>query len=78
MTSSDYVIATARERLLAWAAHEGKTILLSNGDYVVSSSRAQLNSINDDSVFPIAIIVGLATLVALSGFLYFKKRKDNK
>ena len=78
MIGSDYVIATARERLLAWAAHEGKTIMLSNGDYVVSSSRAQLNSINDDSVFSIAIIVGLATLVALSGFLYFKKRKDNK
>ena len=38
MTSSDYVIASARERLQAWAAHEGETIIFVNGDYAMSSS----------------------------------------
>ena len=77
MTSEDYVIATARERLLAWAAHEGKTIVLNNGDYVVSSSRTSFASVDNDNSLPIIIIVGLIGLMALSGYLYFKKRKEN-
>ncbi|MBO7614538.1 MAG: bacterial Ig-like domain-containing protein, partial [Bacilli bacterium] len=37
MNSTDYVISTARERLIAWAAHEGKAITTnSEGKYVIS------------------------------------------
>ena len=75
-TSNDYVIATARTRLLAWAAHEGKTLTYSNGTYVLSSRGINvMNSVNDNS----AIIVLLITLAGASfiplAFVLTHKRK---
>ena len=79
MTSSDYVIATARERLLAWAAHEGKTIQQSNGDYVVTTpTNILVQSITETtgSVL-IIIVVGLVAISAVGGYFFLKKRKES-
>ena len=79
MTSNDYVISNARERLLAWAAHEGKTITLSGGDYIVSNaSSISLISIATASNSSIVIIlVSIIGLSALGGYFFIRRRKEN-
>ena len=42
MTSNDFVISTARERLEAWTAHLGKQITYSNNDYIVTDAQNYL------------------------------------
>lgn len=78
MTSSDYVISTARERLLAWAAHEGKTIQSSNGDYIVTTmSNIIVQSIAETSgSVLIIVVVGLVAISAVGGYFFIKKRKE--
>ena len=78
MTSDDYVISTARERFQAWAAHEGKSITLSDGDYVISSNTGISFAIkaNNDTTSIVTIIVSLLSITALGGFLLIKHRKE--
>ena len=85
MTDEDnYVISSARERLIAWAAHEGKEITI-DGDGVYSISQAkrsnpifngQLN-VEDNTVTILLIVFTLGTS-ALSVFYLVKKKKENK
>ena len=80
-TSDDYVIAISRERLIAWAAHEGKTLDLSNGEYVVSGASyglANVDHLEDktDSMMAVALI-SLIGLSAAGGFIFVKRRKEN-
>ncbi len=50
MTSDDYVIAAARERLEAWATNQGKMIIHIDGDYSVSGSiRTDLLTYSSDN-----------------------------
>ena len=80
MTSTDYVISTARTRFLAWAANQGKQIQHINGDYVV---KAPSNLIFDmigtgshDSSLSVVIIAGiLGGAIALGSYLIIKRRK---
>lgn len=78
MTSSDYVISTARERLLAWAAHEGKIINQVNGDYVVTSpTNILVQSITESTGnVLIIVVVGLVAISAVGGYFFIKKRKE--
>lgn len=78
MTSSDYVISTGRERLLAWAAHEGKTITQDNGDYVVSAPvNIVLENISQNSAgIAIIVTVSLITAASIGGYFFIKKRKE--
>ena len=81
MTSSDYVVLTARARLNAWAAHEGKTISLSNGDYVISSGRItnfpNIVSNNETNTTIILVIVFMSLgLITVSGFYFLKKKRQ--
>ena len=79
MTSSDYVIASARERLQAWAAHEGEAIIFVNGDYAMSSSGLFVSSMKKeqgDSALPIILIALLGA--GLGGaYLLLRRRKGN-
>ena len=78
MTSDEYVISTARERLQAWARHEGQTIALSNGDYVITNaSRISILNMNEsnNTTFVVIMIVSLS-FVGVAGFYILKKRKE--
>ena len=81
MTSSDYVISTARARLQAWARSLGKTITQSNGDYVISSVQYNVLNLNNQSSVDYPIIIMISLLVAGTGFIigcYFVKRKKEE
>jgi len=76
-TSSDYVIATARERLLAWARHEGQELSYSDGIYQTSITRS-VSSISDQkNNYLIIIIISMLDLTAIGGFFFLKRKKEN-
>ncbi|MCR5308924.1 MAG: endonuclease [Bacilli bacterium] len=83
MSSNDYVIASARTRLIAWAAHEGKTITTdSNGKYVISNSIkmtgfGQTELSDNNSIIILFIICSLGA-GALSVCYLFKKKKSSR
>lgn len=72
--SSDYVIATARERLEAWATNQGKTINYSTGALQSSINGIGLN-LSDDVFTTIVIVSSLLTGCAVSLIIYFKRKK---
>ena len=83
MSSNDYIIATARERFLAWARYHNTQITYLNGEYVFSKlnplygfSGENLYADNSDSMIIILVIctVGVG---ALSILYLHKKRKQN-
>ena len=74
MTSSDYVIATARERLEAWARNQGQSITQVNGDYVISSNKS-IRLFNGDNTYIIALAISMIGLVGFSGYFFFRFRK---
>ena len=77
MTSNDYVIATARERLNAWARNQGKTISLTNGEFVASSTSNSLINIANNNTLIVVIAVA-TSIIALTATGYFlTKRKRN-
>ena len=78
MTSNDYVIATARNRLENWARHFGKTISLSNDTIVVSSNSLVSNPIitsNTDSI-AVIVILAVASLTVIGGYFFLRKKKE--
>ena len=79
MTSNDYVIATARERLQAWANHLGKEIVYQNNDYVVSDRQNKVlqyifETKNETSTF--IIIISVLSISSVCGFIFIKRRKQ--
>ena len=78
MTSNDYVIATGRERLQAWAKHEGKQIVSQNGDYVITgASRISMLSINENnSLIAVVITIASISFAGVLGLYILKKRKE--
>ena len=76
MTSDDYVIATARERLLAWAANQGRAITYSGGDYVIASKQTNIISIHSET-YIIVVAIALMSMTAIGGcFLYKRKNRE--
>lgn len=79
MTSTDYVISTARARFQAWAANQGKTISLSGGDYVITGARG-INGLNGNlDIKDIAIIMVTISVISLTfvgGHFYLKKKRE--
>ena len=83
MTSSEYVIASARERLIAWATHEGKSITTdSNGKYVISNSIKMTSfgqtELNDDNSIIILFTVCSLGASTLSAFYLLRKKKSRR
>ena len=79
MTSDDYVISSARERLNAWATNQGKVITHINGDYVlesVSSSHKEIMTPKGNSPAIIVIVVTITLLGSISAFYLYRKRKE--
>lgn len=77
MTSADYVISSARERLEAWATYLGKTISNENGDYVIknaSVNRTITEELNKDET-AITLIFVICVVASLGSALYLFKRK---
>ena len=75
--STDYVISTARNRLEAWARHEGKTLSFVDNAFVASSLRNQPSSNKNNEVIVIAIL-GLATVLAVAtGIVLLKRKKEH-
>ena len=76
-TSNDYVIQRARERLSAWAAHEGKTLTFNNGIYVLSSnSRTLFAEVSNDSTMLIIMTISLISITLLGGYFFIKRKKQ--
>ena len=78
MTSDDYVISTARERLEAWARYHGESISLSNGDYVVSKVSVLNPFINSTSnnTLVIIIIVSAISVSIIGAYFFVRRRKE--
>ena len=84
MTSNDYVICTARERLTAWATHLGKVIttdgdgkyVIQNAKYINTSPNGQLGLEEDSSLIILFVICTLGA-GSLSVFYLVKKKKKN-
>lgn len=76
MTSNDYVIATARERLVVWAAYHGKTITNSGDDgYVINSNKLSIIAQNNAAL--LITIIGVVIISSLTvTCLVIKKRKQ--
>ncbi len=80
MTSDDYVIATARERLNAWADYLGKTISYQDDDYVISNAhyvKPYADIVNSDSSMIIIVISALG-LITITGYFLLRKRKEKQ
>ena len=81
MNSDNYVISTARERLIAWATYLGKSIDLENGEYVISNSINRSNFVDnikneESTLILIFIIISCASLG--SSLYIFKKKRATK
>ncbi len=77
MTSNDYVIATARERLVAWAAYHGKTITNSGDDgYVINSNKLSITAQNNAVLLITIISVVIISSLTVT-YLVIKKRKQD-
>ena len=79
MTSSDYVISTARERFEAWAANRGKTITYSNGTYTIINASNRMSSLNNEKNTDLLVLL-IGVMMCCSTFavaIYmFKKSKE--
>ena len=77
MTSNDYVISTARTRLQAWATNQGKTITLSNGDYVISTNNVSpFFRESDQSMIIVIVAISSISLLAIAMFILKYKKKE--
>lgn len=78
MTSTDYVIATARERIEAWARHEGKTLSLTNNTFVVNSASISpiTNNVTNNPTLTIVIIVATMSLISIGGYFFIRRKHE--
>ncbi len=81
MTSNDYVIVTARERLQAWARYHGKTISYENSDYIIKNvSPVSVifgnDATNNSQTLLIVIVSSLLGVSVIGGYIFLRKRKE--
>jgi len=74
-SSDDYVIKSARARLEAWAANQGKTINYSTGELTNKAGVVQYGVGQENSSTTIIIIVSAMSVVSLSVLLIIKKKR---
>ena len=79
MTSTDYVIATARERFEAWARHEGKMINQSGDDYVISRNIIPgILSSDNNKTIGIIVIISLISISTIGGYFFISHRRKEQ
>ncbi len=79
MTSNDYVIKQARERMNKWAEHEHKSISLVDGNIVMNTSSITLNnqvSMNNEVIMIIISISSMLVLSLLAVSIIHKKKEQ--
>ncbi len=78
-TSSDYVISTSRERLLAWAVHEGQTLTYSDNSFRLSGANNTSFILNENQPHKaiIVAVVAILSLVTIGGYLYLRRKKEH-
>ena len=77
-TSNDYVIATARTRLEAWATNQGKTINYNTGDVTANTKFGDVDEFGEDNNAMLVIIAAIASVSALTILLVIKKKRKYK
>ena len=83
MSSNDYVIATARNRFLAWARHHHIQVTYLNGDYVFSNLNSFYNysgenlNVDNNNTVVILLIICTVGAGALSVLYLLKKKKKS-
>ncbi len=78
-SSSDYVVSTARTRLNAWAANQGKTITYSNGAYSLNSNRnMSLYNAEHNYIANIVIIISISALLFACAYISLRKIKNKQ
>lgn len=78
MTSDNYVLNAAKNRLVAWAAYHGKTISLVSGEYQIQGSN-RLLTVNGQTSSNTAIIIAVAAMMSITGvcvYFYLRKKKE--
>lgn len=79
MSSDDYVIATARERLEAWAANQGESISLTGEGYVISDrGDFTFNEETNKNMTIVIAIISSMSLLSVGALLLVKRRKLRK
>ena len=73
MTSNDYVIKTARERINAWCVNQGKTLSLTNNSFVASSVNLPL--VENNSMLVLVSIISIISISSISIYLISKKKR---
>lgn len=79
LSSTDYVVSTARERLIAWAHHEGKELVLSNGSFVALNAKQRVVNLQDgpsNITFTNLILLSAVSLLSVVTYLKFKRKKS--
>ena len=79
MTSNDYVIKCARERIEAWARNQDKTFALNDNTFAANRGGLSIdgNFADDNGVYIIMIICALS-LASTVSLIIIKKRKHSK
>ena len=76
MTSSSYVIATARERFEAWALNQGKSIVYSSGDYSISGmAMFDIISYSKQDNIIVVLVAATSSVSLVAFFLFITKKK---
>ncbi len=80
MTSNEYTIKTARNRFEKWLAHQGKEIVSSGDNYVISNTSIYLidnTGAHENEMLIIISVVSIATLLVTSILIVKKRRKNH-
>lgn len=76
MSSSDYVISTARERLLSWAKYHGEIITFVDETYVIKKTSTYFLNKDNNNMILISTFVLLLSGLSIGTFVYYKKRNN--
>lgn len=77
-TDTGYVISSARERINAWAKHEGKVLELIDGDFVLNSvvNDLDINNAENDSSLIFILVTSIAFTTSIVVLLIIKRRRQ--
>ena len=78
-TSENYVISSARERVLAWSVHQGKELIFEDGRFQfngvhIASAPIIFNENNDTGAM--VFILFATALLSFGGYAFFRKKKE--
>lgn len=79
MTSNDYVIKTARERLEAWATNQGKSIKYIDNDYQIANGLYLYTDLviasKENEPIILVLVISLLTFISFGTYAYIRKNK---